>query len=504
MVVTAARYANWKAPAQDGQVVLWPHADDLLRETVQNARQLACADTVLIQGIPVSKLRQNIRRWLGHTDNDQPLIATGHQTELHHPGVWVKNAVINAIGARVGGAAYHFAVDTDQPKHLNVRWPGSSMPITDDPSVTTAEWSGLVAPPTPAHLQEIQHNLDAAQAHWNFEPMLGSVLASLRRSSLETTNLSAAITNAQHELDWSVGLKHHAMLVSPMLASQTYLVFVHHVLARAAAFAADYNSALDDYRKEAGITSNMRPMPDLHVTETAVEVPFWLDDLAKGTRTRAEVQRTGDAWVLAANGSEFVLHSDSDGEKVAAALHEWLLKQQLRISPRALTLTTFLRLLVVDQFVHGIGGGRYDQVTDRLLASHFGIEPPRFAVATATLFFPGAVGRTRVCMPCLHQEGHRLKHNLLGNSKKEIIAAIDLLPRRSVQRSLAFHNMHSALSAAANHHPALKEWSTRFQTSLLQEREEQVLFDRELFYAMQTRERLTELVVSTNNAAAGG
>ena len=70
----------------------------------------------------------------------------------------------------------------------------------------------------------------------------------------------------------------------------------------------------------------------------------------------------------------------------------------------------FMRLLLVDQFVHGIGGGRYDQVTDRLIASYFKIEPPKFSVTTATLFFPGAATRERVCMPCILRDGHRLKH----------------------------------------------------------------------------------------------
>ena len=475
MIVNAARYANWKAPSGDGHLLVWPEPADLLRETEENAKSLAASDA-RVQGVAVSKLRKNIRSWLGH--GDQPLVATGHQTELYHPGVWVKDAAINAVANRVGGSACHFAVDTDQPKHLNVRWPGTSMPITDDPAASSADWSGLLAGPTPAHLRNIEQTLQAATVEWNFVPMLGEVLSSLKRSSMESIGLSAAITNAQHELDWSLGLKHQAMLVSPMLFSHTYLTFVHHVLSRATQFSADYNAALADYRTETGITSTMRPMPDLHVTDTAVEIPFWLDDLADGKRTRAEVRRSSDTWVLAAKGSEFVLNADGEGETVAAELERWLRANQLRLSPRALTLTTFLRLLVVDQFIHGIGGGRYDQVTDRLLVSHFKIDPPRFAVATGTLYFPGAVGRTRVCMPCVAQEGHRLRHSILGEKKRQIVAGIQAMPRRSMQRLLAFHSMHGALSAAASNSAALKEWSNRFEQTQIQEREELVIFDR--------------------------
>jgi hypothetical protein len=496
MIVNADRYANWKAPSADGQLLVWPDPQALLRETDENAKSLARSEA-LVQGLPVSQLRSSIRSWLGH--GEQPLVATGHQTELYHPGVWVKDAAINTIADRVGGTAFHFAVDTDQPKHLSVRWPGSAIPISDDPSIASADWSGLLAAPTPAHLTAIESALSTAAQNWNFTPMLGEVLTSLRKSALEEIGLSAAITAAQHQLDWSLGLKHHAMLVSPMLFSQPYLIFVHHVLSRAAEFAADYNASLADYRSEAGITSAMRPMPDLHVSGSAVEVPFWLDDLATGTRSRAEVRRLKDQWVLSAKGAEFVLDPAAAGEAVSGDLESWLRLNQLRLSPRALTLTTFLRLLVVDQFIHGIGGGRYDQVTDRLLVRHFKIDPPRFAIATGTLFFPGAVGRSRVCMPCVQQEGHRLKHSILGDKKRLIVDGINAMPRKSIQRLLAFHNMHGALSAAAAHHPALKEWSDRWELTQKQEREELVIFDRELFYAMQTRDRLTGLIDQLNN-----
>ncbi len=494
MTATAARYANWKAPAQDGELLIWPPPDQLLRETRENAKLLSSADRVRIGGIPLSHLRRDLRAWLGHADPHKLIVATGHQTELYHPGVWVKDILINAVASRLEGTAIHFAVDTDQPKHLAVRWPGETIPLNDDPTAGTAEWSGLLETPTPVHVASIERSLRAASADWTFEPLLGEVLSSLKQASLDQSRLSASITAAQHALDWSLGLRHHAMLASPLFSSREYLVFVHHVLSRASQFAVDYNAALAGYRSEVGITSATRPMPDLRNTPDEVEVPFWMDDLSNSSRVRAVVRRRSSEWALVIDGDEFKLDQARDGRTTADLLGDWLRRKQLRLSPRALTLTTFLRLLVVDQFVHGIGGGRYDQVTDRLLASHFGIEPPKFAVTTATMFFPGAVGRTRVCMPCVAEEGHRLKHGLLGNAKKDILSAIQSLPRRSIQRSLAFHNMHSALSAAATENPLLVEWASRYEAARRLEKQEQVLFDRELFYAMQSRDRLEGMI----------
>lgn len=492
MTSISARYANWKAPAQDGEFLIWPDAPQLLKETEENGRRLSAANQVSIQNVPLPEWRGALRKWLGH--DGTPLIATGHQTELYHAGVWVKGALINAAAGKLGGQAYHFAVDTDQPKHLNVRWPGSSIPLTDDPTMTSAEWSGLLDPPTPAHLQEIQRQLMAAEEHWDFKAALDQVLDSLRRFTLEPTNLSTALTNAEHQLDWDLGLRHHAMIVSPMLSSEPYLAFAHHLLCRADQFAADYNAALAEYRAEAGITSTMRPMPDLHIAPEIVEAPFWLDDLAGGLRSRAHVHRSGSCWALRAGKDEFRFDPAADGWTAARELALWLRQHHLRISTRALTLTLFLRLLVVDQFVHGIGGGRYDQVTDRLIARHFQLDPPAFAVTTATLFFPGAVGRSRVCLSCIAQEGHRLKHRLLGDRKRDMLGEINALPRRSVQRSLAFHRMHAALTSAATVNPSMRQWQAHYRDAERRDREDEAIFDRELFYAIQPRQRLVDMI----------
>jgi hypothetical protein len=144
--------------------------------------------------------------------------------------------------------------------------------------------------------------------------------------------------------------------------------------------------------------------------------------------------------------------------------------------------------------VHGIGGGRYDQVTDRLIARHFRLAPSAFAVTTATLYFPGAVGRSRVCLSCVAQEGHRLRHGLLGTKKSGILSQIESMPRRSMQRLLAFQNMHAALTAAAVENPKIAEWERQSREAEERDREDEVIFDRELFYAMQTRERLVGMI----------
>ena len=497
-------YPDWKAPVDDGAVLIWPEPGQLLADTRENQSRLASAERVLIQNTPLPDLRRAMRAFVGHQDDAQPLLGTGHQTELYHAGVWVKDVLIDQAARKINGQAMHFAVDTDHPKHLNIRWPGASYAVTDDPRIATAAWSGQLAPPTPAHVASIDAAARRDFASLHFEPPLIEYLESLRRLSLESTNLSSMLTNAQHELDWKLGLRHHALTVSPALLSGPYLAFVHHIMSRAAKFATDYNAALEDYRDRERIKTRMRPMPDLFIHSQSTETPFWLDNLNDGTRTRPSVFPIDDGWLLElVSGEEFVFRTDVDADAAAASLKQFLVTANHRLAPRALTLTIFLRLLVVDQFVHGIGGARYDQVSDAIIRSHFGLAPPKFSVTTATLFFPGAVDQPRVCLPCIKRDGHRLQHAVLGERKRELVAQIASLPRKSQAREAAFIELHRARRSAIEQSEEIKRWEQSLRDAELQLQREEVIFDRELFYAVQSRERLGMMIDNYRDAFSG-
>ena len=486
------RYDRWKAPSEDGEILIWPDAEQLLSDTRENHARLSTCDSVLLQNVAFPEVRRRMRQWLGH-DDAQPLVATGHQAELHHPGVWAKNVLIDAAARKLGGRAFHFAVDTDEPKHMELRWPGGSVPLTDDARVRQAAWSGLVAPPSPAHLTKIEESLARASAVWSFKPAAPEFLKALRRQSAGAGNLPAVLAGSLHALDGELGLRYDATIVSPVCSSEPYLLFVHHVLARAGEFAAQYNDALARFRRRNKIKDPGRPMPDLKVTGEACEVPFWLDSLTDGTRSRASVVPIDGRWALRLpDGNVFRLDPSAPGWEAAGSLLAWLGRNGLRLSPRALTLTAVLRLLVADQFVHGIGGGQYDQVLDSLIHSHFGIEPPRFSVTTATLVFPEAVGQPRACLPCVVREGHLIRHSALGEEKMRLVGQIAAAARGSHERSALFHEMHRRLTVAAAE--PLKDWARRLRESEERAQAERVLFDRELFYAIQPSDRLAGLV----------
>jgi len=445
----------------------------------------------IVQGEALGDLRKRQREEL-KLSGDRPVIATGHQTELIHPGVWGKLAMIDAAARPMDADCLFAAVDSDGPKHLQLRWPGESRPITDDPRISDAPWCGLLDAPSAGYVKELKSALSASAASWSFTPMIFNLLDDLGDGSPGTQALSTALTAGMYRLDWELGLRHQSILVSRLWMSQPYLTLAHHLLASAGELASAYNGALKAYRQAYGIDDPGRPMPDLQVADGRCEVPFWLDDQKNRRRQRAAVRREGAGWRLAIEGDAFELSRGKEG--AAGALGEFLKRHDMRLTPRALTLTMFFRLLIVDQWVHGIGGGRYEQVNDRVIERFFGIEPPAFSVTTATLYFAEAVGRTRVCVPCLQHEGHRLRHAVMGPAKMELVRQIASLPRRSMQRQRVFSDMHSRLAQAMQIHPSIKTWRQSMSEAMQRSADEQRMFDRDLFYAIQPRERLTRLI----------
>src|SRR5207302_8816518 len=114
-------------------------------------------------------------------------------------------------------------------------------------------------------------------------------------------------------------LRCHELVRSPLWSCEPYLIFAHHLLARADAFAGDYNGALADYRGRNGIKTTARPMPDLQVGDGEIEVPFWLDDLSAESRRRGVVKRQGGALSIEAPAGElFALDAAADGDDAAA------------------------------------------------------------------------------------------------------------------------------------------------------------------------------------------
>ncbi len=132
-----------RAPATDGGVLVDPPADAVAGQIAANATQLAGWDYDF-QGRRAHWLRAAVRqevvaaaqRFLERTAcshrstafdapgiSERPLIVTGHQPELFHPGVWIKNFATASIADASGGVGLNLIVDNDIPKSSSIAVP---------------------------------------------------------------------------------------------------------------------------------------------------------------------------------------------------------------------------------------------------------------------------------------------------------------------------------------------------------------------------------------------
>src|SRR5207248_5753764 len=150
--------------------------------------------------------------------------------------------------------------------------------------------------------------------------------------------------------------------VSRLELTGAFQRFVVHLCEDAVRFAAAYNRAVLEYRKANRIRSVHHPAPLLRRDQShgdgLIECPFWY---FRESRAREPVM----VWEA---GS--------------------LRLEDEPIRPRALTLTLFARVCLGDFFIHGIGGGKYDEVTDAIIRDYFGLDPPAYQVLSATLHLP--------------------------------------------------------------------------------------------------------------------
>jgi len=329
----------------------------------------------------------------------RPLIAGGHQPELFHPGVWLKNAVLDAYARQVGGTAVNLVIDSDRCGRAAVDVP--------------------VGTPAAAGLEPVPFDAPAPEMAWEERPILDQAClesfgerasallvplvpdAILRRfwplvvdRARESHRLGLAIAQARHIVEERFGLETLELPVGELVKLPTVMVFTGWLLAHCHALHEAYNAALASHRRARKVRGRGRPMPDLAVRHDAagewIEVPWWL--WSKEDPRRRRVYASTSPGALALSDMETVrvelpIAPDTSPSKWIDALSR-MEEHGIRLRPRALVTTLIARLLFADVFVHGIGGAAYDTLTDDIVRRLVGSDPPRHALVSGTLRLP--------------------------------------------------------------------------------------------------------------------
>ena len=387
-------------PSGHGEVVTRPEYDEWAARAREGARIAGTWDASLC-GVPVSELRALARREalaeagsfsarigtpIRPADEDLELVVvTGHQPEFYHPGVWIKDFLLQRLSDETGATAIDLVVDSDGFEALEVHSPCLRPEVRVCRAyLAVGEADGCYACAPVPSLSDVELFCKAGAEHLSTlsAPALGHHFArfcdGMRAALPHARNLAELVTFARRRFEASAGSDYLELPVTAMARSRAFATFVAHLALDATVFAGAYNSALADYRQRTGTRGAAQPFPDLGREGDLVELPFWL--LEKGRRT--VWARTGDRPALVVDGDDVCDLAD------AASAPDRLLEAGLSLAPKALALTLFTRLLVADLFIHGVGGGRYDQVTDDVFRRYLGIEPTPFVVASMTVYLP--------------------------------------------------------------------------------------------------------------------
>jgi hypothetical protein len=393
-----------RAPKGDGEILAVPaleRAGELVRENRDRLsraggldwealRRLARREVLAAAGASEAPLPAS-----GGGGLPGPFFVGGHQPELFHPGVWVKNFALAGLARRHGGVAINLVVDNDTLKSTAVRVPA--------PANERVAWAHPLLVPydrwsaeTPFEERQVLdeglfasfgERAGAVMRHWGVEPLLGPFWPAVRRHAGPDGRIGAAFAAARRELERQWGCHNLEAPLSAVCAGAAFGRFAGALLGELPRFVAVHNETVDAYRARHGIRSKRQPVPDLANEDDWLEAPLWGWRAGQSRRGRLFVRRQGDRLRLRA-GADPWPDLPAPGHPDFDAAWRGLGEAGCKVRSRALTTTLFSRLLLADLFLHGIGGGKYDELTDELMARFFGIEPPAYLVLSATRWLP--------------------------------------------------------------------------------------------------------------------
>ncbi len=285
-------------------------------------------------------------------------------------------------------------------------------------------------------------------------------------------------------------------------------------------FVAAHNEALGDYRRRHKLRNHAHPAPNLATDGPWLEAPLWVWSTDSPTRRPVFVRRDAGRVTLSdRHGWERPLPLEAGaglGDAVAE-LASWE-AAGIKLRSRALITTMFARLVLADLFIHGIGGGRYDEATDAISQRFFGIAPPPFAVLSGTLHLPiphppgdeGAVRALRRELRELdfHAE-RRLRLNSLSPADQTTARVAVASKRATLETEKTAQNAavrHAAIVAANGALQPLiadqrQQTEANLAASIAQSRANRVLQWREYAFCLFPRRDLEQFLLEMGGCA---
>ena len=416
-----------KVPRENNRFLCWPNANDSkqllnrnqailsqpslpiwFRQLRSLAREqaMSASKQYLLDYAPT--LAQSISN--ADLDNTQ-LVVGGHQPELFHAGVWFKNFLISEIGKRTNSVGLQVIIDHDVARSDSLRVPTCSsvaertvpefsqrtimLPIREE-SQPRMPWHATgTVPLNPAAWVKTIENVDQSLTACGLsQALLVSRSNALQQCILATKNIGDAFSQFRHVIEIENGVLNLEVPIGHLCTESAFGFFVQHCVRNAESLWNSYNSCRDSYRMRHKIRNQAQPVLELQKRGDWLELPFWIYRLSG-----AAVVERKRLWVCKQHNHMLLCdHAEANMRTVSVDLpldeqelsNTWneMLQRGICIRPRALMTTMYLRCFIADLFVHGIGGGTYDELTDDIMRHWLGIEPPAYLTSSASLHLP--------------------------------------------------------------------------------------------------------------------
>lgn len=286
---------------------------------------------------------------------DSVIIMAGHQPVVYHPGVLFKSLAQRKLVEEVQGAAINVVIDTDSGDSGAFQWPQANehtVRIATDSLtekrdtlyrsqvIKDAEALRLLGRTVQSDLTDLGCIQEATRAKIAFD--------------LYTRLAGCSAMKAHTLVRWiQLGYCVPEIPLSRLFECPSVQEIVEDVLEQPTEWAKRYNETLDRYRERHKIANRANPFPNVSETEAGQELPFW------------------------------IIRGDKRVPYSAPRVRSQTGEDELIVSRGSIT-TLILRAFCSDVFIHGLGGGKYDQFVDELAPSTLGIELPRYLVASTT------------------------------------------------------------------------------------------------------------------------
>ncbi|MDP7204112.1 MAG: hypothetical protein QGH11_00975 [Pirellulaceae bacterium] len=399
-------------PREHGELLVHPAFDELGVLLRDNIRRQQAAESLTLAGHDwqrharqarhqlVDLARQYSQRYrpdgsLPVIEDSAPIILSGHQPNLIHPGVWFKNFLISRLARDENAIPINLLIDNDTAESGSIQVPSGDSRSPQLASIPYAAWDK----PLPyeqwsvvdrQQFSSFAERVTSAGGDWLDQPFLHDFWEHVVEGLQETDNIGQLLARGRHRLEADLGLRTLELPFSATCRFPAFYLFSAMLIEEAGRFRDIYNETLLEYRRAHRIRSRSHPFPELDTDDSWQEIPFWVWTREDPQRRRAFARVSpGEVIIGDREQVQFSLPALPAREEQDVVTAMTRAEQEgIRFRPRALVTTMFSRLMLGDIFVHGVGGARYDQLTDIVIERFLGVQPPGYVVASATFQLP--------------------------------------------------------------------------------------------------------------------